>query len=226
MSELPGRSDDLFAQLVDQLGKDDAFVDAMSAANEDMDELAAVAAAPRLTVEGESRPYYTEPLTDVGEDIHREFLALCAEHSIDPNTAMAEFADLNDVAQEIALLVYAMKDRLWLGDTIAASRALVLDLGDEDDEGMISVTSIAEDHTLVGAFGGPVIGPLPDEALALTGDGDAPIPIGVGLRLEHPALMDASGELDLDVFDGDVVVALGTIGLKLERLRFFDQQDD
>lgn len=99
----------------------------------------------------------------------------------------------------------------------------MLDLREEDDDA-VGVTSIGGDEKIIGSFMSPVIGPLPDEVSVLTADGTTPLPMGVGLRVSDPVLVDKYGEPHSDFFKGDVVIALGTVGLQLERFHFLDAE--
>lgn len=211
-------ADNDFAAIVGQLEDDASFVEAINAANDaidarDCDDVAAT------DTYGTSRPYYRESITDLGECIHESFAQLCHEQGVDVNAELPTTEEYGDIGELLALLVYQMKGRIKYLDTVAATSAIVLDLRSEEDDAM-GVTTIEPEERIVGSFKGPVIGPQPDEAHALLADGEAPLPIGVGLRLGDVVFVDRYGEFHEDFFTGDVIVSLGTVGLQLERFIF------
>ena len=75
----------------------------------------------------------------------------------------------------------------------------------------------------MGTFVAPTIGPMPDESHALAGDGDKLPPIGVGMVMENVMVIDERYRVETDVFaDRAIIVALGTVGLKLDKYYFLD----
>ena len=174
---------------------------------------------------GQDRPNYNTPISDVGQAIYEKFIELCGEYGVDINRPELTPEAFEEIHQEIALFVYGLKREIWLGDTISVQQALVVDMRREEDDAM-GVVGISDGEALVGKFAGPVIGPMPDEMSALTRGELGDPPIGIGLILEHPVIVEDSGEAHADVFDGSqVIVALGTIGLSLHKITYQDDQD-
>lgn len=224
MSERSGsHDDDMFAALAAQLESDVDFANSMDAANSQLDDADAYEVAPRLTIDGETRAYHPESITDVGELMYSTFVELCAENGVDVNAEHQSVDDYGDIVEMLQLVAYQMKGRVWPGDTISASTAIILDMRGEDDDAA-GVIGIPSDEQIVGTFVSPVIGPMPDEAHALAGDGEAVPPIGVGIALENTVTIDEHGTVHEGEFQGTVIIALGTIGLTLQRFHYYDQQ--
>lgn len=213
-----------FDDIVAKLSEDSDFQDSIFELNDAMTE---ADSSDEDHSSDAVHPYYTEPINDVGEYIHQTFLDLCKVHNVDVNSHEQSYQLYTAVWQELALSVYALKNRLWPGDTIRASGAIVLDLGSEDDT-KIGLYSIGGSEAIVGRFHSPIIGAIPDEALLLTmgeGTDSNKSPIGVGLALEDAVVIDEFGDVHYDMFEGkNVVIALGSVGLSLEKLHF--QADD
>lgn len=169
-----------------------------------------------------SRPYYEEDIDSIGEQIYSEYERLCRLHRVNVSDADADPQSFAAIQEELALFVYALKEQLWLGDTLAVSSALVVDLRREEDDS-VGVVGISESEVVVGTFGGPAIGPMPDDVHAMTlGESGDPA-IGIGLLLEQPMVVDETGEAHRDAFESrQVIVALGTIGLKLRKIVYQD----
>lgn len=220
-------STDPFDAFEQMLADDPKFAASMAEATAQMEENAQraelIAAYPKLF--DKTRPYYEENIDHIGGMIHDEFARLCRQYGIDLSDPNLDVATFDDVQQELALFVYGLKRELWYGDTVAASSALVVDLRRDEDDSM-GVVGIAEVEAVVGAFGGPVIGPLPDDVHAMTlGESGDPA-IGIGLVLEQPIVVDETGEAHHDAFEGkQVIVALGTIGLKLQKIVYRDKSE-
>lgn len=174
---------------------------------------------------GQHRPNFTTPITDVGQAIYDKFVELCGIYGVDINRPDQTPEAFEEIQQEIAVFVYGLKREIWQGDTISTQHALVVDMRREEDDAM-GVVGLSDGEALVGKFVGPVIGPMPDEMSALTRGELGDPPIGIGLMLEHPVIIEESGEAHADAFDGSkVIVALGTIGLSLHKITYQDGQD-
>lgn len=214
--------DDIFAALAAQLEGDVDFANSMEAANSQLDDADTEDAAPRITIDGMARAYFTESITDVGEKMYEAFVKLCQENGVDVNAHLQSVDDYGNITEMLMLIAYQLKDRLWPGNTISASSAIILDMRGEDDD-TAGVIGIPKEEKIIGTFVSPVIGPMPDEAHALAGDGDALPPIGVGLAIENAVTVDEYGETHEGEFTGPVIIALGTIGLTLQRLNYYDE---
>ncbi|NCU37501.1 hypothetical protein EOL96_00335 [Candidatus Saccharibacteria bacterium] len=223
---LKNPDDDPIAQLEIMLREDIDFTRTISIVSNDITNLAELYRLRKRYGQGsnENRAFYVSPLMNEVTAIHSRFVELCARYRVDPNrpddTNKALFAMIED---ELALEVYNMNKKIKFGDTIAVSSALVVDLRDDGDEpGIFTVNA---DHKLTGTFVRPVVGPLPDDAYVFNDDDDALAPIGVGLCLSDLILVDETGESHHNECGKYVVVALGTIGLLVEKLHFQDDPE-
>ena len=135
---------------------------------------------------------------------------------------------MDEIDGELALAVYAMKKSIWSGDTIAVEDALVVDFAEMDDEeDGAPVVAVTTGQKLVGEFVAPGVGPLPDSVYALT-DGEVDsAQVGVGLIMQNPRVVDSeTGEVFRDMFSGNqIIVSLGTVGLRLTKYVFIDRPE-
>lgn len=217
---------DAFDELVSSLEADGMYSAKMHEINEGFTaiEQAAVATEhPGLF--DPSRPNYTTTIDEIGQAIYDEYHELCRLYGADVHHPEQTPEAFSQVQDEIAMFVYSLKHDLWAGDTVAAIHALVVDMRRDDDDSL-GVVSLSEGETLVGKFARPVIGPMPDEMSIFTLGESGDPPIGIGLMLDHPLIVEESGEAHADAFEGtEVIVALGTIGLGLHKITYQDDQD-
>ena len=223
------RGDDSFDRLEEMFGDDSALRDTMASLSDEMEwnERAALAAQyPGLF--DEPRAYEEVDITATATEIHETFQKLCAEYSINPAHPDISPELLDEIDGELALAVYAMKKSIWSGDTIAVEDALVVDFAEMDDEeDGAPVVAVTTGQKLVGEFVAPGVGPLPDSVYALT-DGEVDsAQVGVGLIMQNPRVVDSeTGEVFRDMFSGNqIIVPLGTVGLRLTKYVFIDRPE-
>ncbi len=223
MAERKGGADehDVFAALTQSLHADIDFAGAMSAANDDLDMADAIDVAPRLDVDGVSRPYFTKDITTVAERLAVLFTEGCQAEGLDNNASEQDHDAYDQVNREITMGLWSMRDMLSQGDTVGVTSALILDIRPDTNDA--DVVTLPANHSLLGTFVAPTIGPMPDESHALAGDGDKLPPIGVGMVMENVMVIDERYRVETDVFaDRAIIVALGTVGLKLDKYYFLD----
>lgn len=213
--------DDEFDKLMAGLEADEDFSSIIGGIDDDMDmaDFATLSAGHVTAAERYAIPHTEVPL-EVGDKIVDAFGEICKEHGVDPNLPPTSVAQYNGIGEDLAAEVYGLKKEIWAGDVITATDALLVDMGNGEDDCM-HVVGVFGGDKVVGTFSTPVVGPMPDETHAIMLQDTVEPAMGVGLVLESPVIIDANGDVHTDVFEGrGVIVSLGVAGTKLTKYRY------
>lgn len=217
MSERP-KGGDPFDDIIAKLQLDDSFMAGIAGANERLAAASETKAPSHLDY---LLPHVERPIDGVGVEIHSAFLRLCNEYHIDPNDYVvgSDPDTFERLCSDLRLEMYGVRSQLWEGDIVTARGAVIVDQQGDSKE-MLDVIAIKQTERVIGRYRGPALGMVPDDVMVMTKGRLGDTPFGVGLLLDEPMFVNAQNEATRP-FDGDhIVVALGTLGLRLGKYYF------
>ena len=213
---------DVFDELVADFVNDNDFVNTIAGLDDGMDmlDITSLSASCVTALDIYARPHTEQSLGSVVKTLNSTFENECREQGINPNAATPGTTEYDFVREAICEIMLKLKSELWSGDVVAATDVLVIDSALSDESSM-HVLGLYGGDKIVGTFGTPVIGSMPDETNAIMLTRDDALAMGVGFLLEDPIVIDSEGNVYANVFGGkQVVVSLNVLGCKLTKYVF------
>lgn len=217
MSEFPGHGsnfDKSFDSIVAQFKDDATFVKRIEDINDRIDEHDVQSLFDQHADTRDPRgAYYVVPVSAELEGLVNGFQDFCRNIGVSPYDESFHDFVLDQITQHVAIETYSIKNTLMVGDTVSATFATIIDR--EDD---FAVDYIGDGQRIQGEVEGITLGTIPDDVNALTLEESTYVPLGVGLIIKNPVIIEDDGSRErLGPDTHSVIIALGTLGLKVDK---------
>ncbi|MBC7764511.1 hypothetical protein H7Y29_02245 [Microbacteriaceae bacterium] len=217
MSELPGHGfnfDESFDSIMAQFKGDATFVKRLEDINDKIDEHdARLPYDQHADTRDPCGAYHVVPVSAELEDLVNGFQDFCRNIGVSPYDESFHDSVLDQITQHVAIETYSIKDALTVGDTVSATFATIIDR--EDD---FAVDYVGDGQRIQGEVEGITLGTIPDDVNALTLEESTHVPLGVGLIIKDPVIIEDDGSRErLGPDTHSVIIALGTLGLKVDK---------
>lgn len=202
-----------FEAMAEVMAEDEAFARRIDDIDDCLDEQMIDALfAPTVETLDPKGPYYVVPVEGELQTIVDSFHAYCRDLGVNPYDAHLPDHVLQMLMEHVMVETYNLSQTLRHGDTVSASSAMVNDF----DEA--TVDYVEREQRIQGEVVGTVVNLMPDDVSGVTLNESGEVPLGVGLMIENPVILDGAGTRE-PLYDTPkaIVIALGTLGLKVDK---------